>query len=150
VLADRDGAIVGLLEGYAYTTRHDFRDRVLEQLGVLKRPAAEPEAVARYRPKGKASRYYKMGELFLRKKMTGRAAKAFAKATEEDPGYAEAHLGWAEALEADGREDEAAEIRARAAALGGEQSGETSPSQVTAAPAAGGGETGAGSDTAQK
>jgi peroxiredoxin len=150
VLADRDGAIVGLLEGYAYTTRHDFRDRILEQLGGLQRPPAEPEAVAQYRPKGKAARFYQMGELFLRKKMTGRAAKAFAKATEEDPEYAAAHLRWAEALEADGRDDEAAEIRARAIALGGEQAGDTAPSQVTAAPATGDGATGAGNNTAQK
>ncbi len=117
LLADAQGEIRELLEGYAHTTRDDFRDRVLELLGVLeRRPAPAPEA-AGFRPKGKAERYTRMGEILLKREVPHRAVLAFRKAVREDPEYLRAYEGLARAYELLGREQEAAEARARAREL---------------------------------
>ena len=115
VLADGSGRIVALLEGYAYTTRFDFRDRVLELLGVLKRRVAEVKARPAYRPRGKAERYARMGAILLEREMPQRAVPAFRRAIKEDPDYPEAHEGLARAYEMLGKADKAAREAALAA-----------------------------------
>ncbi len=114
-LADGSGRIVALLEGYAYTTRFDFRDRVLELLGVLKPRVAEVKAKPTYRPRGKAERYARMGALLLEREMPQRAVPAFRRAIKEDPDYPEAHEGLARAYELLGKADKAAREAALAA-----------------------------------
>jgi len=118
-LAGPDGVIVELLEGYANMTRHDFRERVLRLLGVL---PPEPEAPAEpvgYQPKGKAVRYAQMGHVLLERGMPSKAERAFRQALEEDPQWPGGHLGLAEVLAAQGKDEEAARARERAAELAG-------------------------------
>ncbi len=117
LLADAQGEIRDLLEGYAHTTRDGFRERVLEVLGVLKRRPAPAQEVAGYRPKGKAERYTRMGEILLEREVPHRAVLAFRKAIREDPGYPRAYEGLARAYDLLGRGQEAAEARARAREL---------------------------------
>jgi Tfp pilus assembly protein PilF/thiol-disulfide isomerase/thioredoxin len=123
VLADPQGQIVELLESYSYMTRFDFRERVLDLLGVLPEEPEEPEAEVGYQPKGKAARYYQMGTLLLKKQQTRRALKAFQGAVKEDPDYADVYLRMAEIFEAEGMADKAAEARTRVAELGAGGSG---------------------------
>ncbi|MDF1552104.1 MAG: redoxin domain-containing protein [Deferrisomatales bacterium] len=118
ILADADGNILDLLEGYSNMTRCDFRDRVLEALGMLQPVVEGSPEVSAYCPVGKAARYFQMGELFLNKKMVGRAVKALRRAVKEDPKYAEAYVHLAAALDLQGEGVAAAEAREQAAALG--------------------------------
>ncbi len=113
VLADRQGKIVELLEGYAYTTRDEFRDRVLEVLGVLA-PKPQVAAPTGYVPKGKAARYVQMGEVLMQRGMPGRAEGVFRQAAAQDPDYAAALRGLAASLGAQGKNGDA-EAAARAA-----------------------------------
>ncbi len=119
VLADAGGTVLELLEGYSNMTRDDFRDRVLEALGVF-HPEQEKQAgeVGAYSPVGTSARYYQMGGLFLHKKMVGRAVKALRRAVQEDPNYTAAYVRLAEALELLGEEAAAAVARQQAATLG--------------------------------
>ncbi len=115
VLADGSGRIVALLEGYAYTTRFDFRDRVLELLGVVRPRVTEAKAKPTYRPRGKAERYARMGAILLEREMPQRAVPAFRRAIKEDPDYPEAHEGLARAYDMLGKADKAAREAALAA-----------------------------------
>jgi len=118
VLADGGGVVLELLDGYSNMTRGAFRERALDALGLLPpavgRAAGEADA---YAPTGTAARYYQMGELFLRKKMVGRAVKAYRQALGEDPNYAAAYLRLAEALDLEGETAAAVEARQQAALL---------------------------------
>lgn len=127
VLADARGRVVALLEGYSHMTRDGFREEVLRVLGVAPEREAPAPVRSGYRPKGKAARYYQMGELLLRKEMPRKAAGVLERAVKEDPGYRDAYLRLAEALEADGRAEDAAAARERAAALAGAQ---TAPAEA--------------------
>ncbi|HSH69834.1 MAG TPA: hypothetical protein VK997_07940, partial [Deferrisomatales bacterium] len=105
--------------------------------------------VSAYCPVGKAARYFQMGELFLNKKMVGRAVKALRRAVKEDPKYAEAYVHLAAALDLQGEGVAAAEAREQAAALGMpprpaaaavlEGHGAEAPDPVPAVDSAGGG-----------
>jgi peroxiredoxin len=118
LLADGEGRVVELVEGYGTIARQEFPDRVLAALGV---EAARPEASAAALPpaQDKAYRYLQMGELFLQRGMEERAEKAFRTAIREDPGYVKAHEALAELLESEGIELEAAEVRSQIAAMAG-------------------------------
>ena len=118
VLADDNGQIVEMLEGYANVTRQDFLDRILEKLGVLPKATEEAKEDGRYRPKGKAARHYQAGLLLREKGMGQRAMEAFRRALKEDPAYADAHKRLAEVLESEGLAQEAKAERARAQELG--------------------------------
>ncbi len=119
VVADGEGKIVALCEGYSTVGRAQFREDVAAALGLGEPKAPKTSAVARARaPKGKAERFVQLGKGFLRKKMDERALENFAKAVEEDPEYPEALTLLAEALAAAGRQEEADAARARLAALG--------------------------------
>jgi tetratricopeptide (TPR) repeat protein len=118
LLADGEGMIVELLEGYSNMTRDGFKERVLDILGVLQHEQEPATGVGGgYLPAGKAARYYQMGELFLGKKMARRAADAYRRAVSEDPNYAAAYLRLAEALDQRGKAGEAAKAREQGAAL---------------------------------
>lgn len=119
ILADGRGMVLELLDGYSNMTRGAFRERALEALGLLQPAVARAAGEAdTYVPAGTAARYYQMGELFLRKKMPGRAVKAYRQALGEDPAYAAAYLRLAEALDLDGETIAAVEARQQAARLG--------------------------------
>jgi Tfp pilus assembly protein PilF len=79
--------------------------------------AAQSSRSREAQPQGNAARYVRMGNLLLKKQMPSQAIDVFQKAVERDPEYREAYLGLAEALEAEGRTDEAEQTRAAAAAL---------------------------------
>ena len=118
VLADADGKVVELMEGYATAARRDLPERVLAALGIA---AEEPATAEATLPpaEGKAYRYLQMGKLFLERGQEGRAEKAFRTAIREDPGYVPAHEALAQALEAQGKEAEAAEIRHQISSMAG-------------------------------
>ncbi|MBE0617544.1 MAG: redoxin domain-containing protein, partial [Proteobacteria bacterium] len=120
VLAGPEGRILELLEGYANMTRDDFRERVLRVLGVLPPEPEERAGPTGYQPRGKAARYVQMGQILLQREMPSKAERAFRQALEEDPQWPEAYRGLAEALEAEGKDEEASLARARAAGLAGE------------------------------
>lgn len=120
VLVDAAGAVVELLPGYSNMTRFDFRERVLEALGVLVPKAKEgPTTSVEYVPKGKAARYCQMGKMLLRKKMPTKAIRAFEKAIAEDPDYVEAYQNLFQALTSAGRTQEAERIQAKIASIEG-------------------------------
>lgn len=88
VLTDSQGKVVYLLPGYPTMLRDEFRENVERLLGIY-----EEEVVVvddRYKPKGKAARYFNMAKLFHKKKMYSRAVKNLEIALTEDPDYAEA------------------------------------------------------------
>ncbi len=131
LLVDAAGTIVDALEGYAHMTRGEFRERVEEALGVRPPPAvAKPEVVG-YVPKGLAERYYRMGRALLERGMAARAEGPLRKAVAEDPEYAAAQEALAEALEAEGKGDEARAVRAK---LAGSGPAEAPPKAASAPP----------------
>lgn len=117
ILTDKDGKIVALLEGYANFTRYDFRDRVLEELGILKKEEAKPIEKPIYQPKGVAARYLNMGRLLMNKKMTKRAVSAFRKSIDQDSEFPDAYLWLSKALEDEGKNEEAEKAKAKAIEL---------------------------------
>ncbi len=118
VLADAGGSILELVQGYATGTRREFPDRVLVALGLeSERPKATTAALPP--AEGKAYRYLKMGELFVKRGMNARAEKSFRMAIEEDPGHVGAHEALAAVLEEEGKDAEAAEIRQKISAMAG-------------------------------
>lgn len=118
VLADAGGKVVELTQGYATAAREELPERVLAALGIA---AEEPASAASALPpaEGKAYRYLQMGKLFLEKGQEGRAEKAFRTAIREDPGYVPAHEALAQALEAQGKDAEASEVRQKISAMAG-------------------------------
>ncbi len=138
VLADGQGKIVELLEGYAYTTRDEFRDRVLEVLGVLA-PKPEVAGPTGYVAKGKAARYVQMGGVLMERGMPGRAEGVFRQAATQDPDYAAAMRGLAAALRAQGKEGDAEEADRAATEIEGKDPSQrdTGPSRPAAAGGAG-------------
>ncbi len=135
LLLDAGGTVVALLEGYSNMTRHDFRERVLKELGVLQEAPPPETAEMAYRPKGKAARYYRMGERFFAKKQSRRAIASLERAVEEDPDYADADEKSAEIYAAEGFAEEAGQARERAADLRAAQGAEGRPAAAGGAPA---------------
>jgi tetratricopeptide (TPR) repeat protein len=120
VLLDAAGTVVALLPGYSQMTRFDFRDRILETLGVLAPKAKEePTASREYVPKGKSARYCQMGKMFLRKRMPNKAISVLESAIAEDPDYIEAYQNLFKALTSVGRMQEAERIRDKITSLEG-------------------------------
>lgn len=131
VLADGEGKIVELLEGYARTTRDEFGDRVREVLGVLSpRPVAA--APAGYAPAGKAARYVQMGEVLMQRGMPGRAEGAFRQALEQDPRYAAAYRGLAASLKAQGQDPKSEEALRSAAEIEAADPSQREPAAASA------------------
>jgi len=118
LLANGEGQVVELVQGYGTIARQEFPDRVLAALGV---ETARPEVAAVALPpaQGKAYRYLQMGEIFLQRGMEARAEKAFRTAIQEDPGYVKAHEALAALLESEGRAAEAADVRSHISAMAG-------------------------------
>jgi len=108
VLANAEGRIVELFEGYPTALRRDLPEMVLKTLGVQEtgpaRVAAEPKG---YQPKGKADRYLQMGIALMKKHRPSHAVEPLKKALEEDPDYVDAQKALVEALKAAGKDEEA-------------------------------------------
>jgi peroxiredoxin len=118
VLTDASRRVVGLLDGYAYTTRFDLREKILGLIGAGRaetEPA--PSAVAAYRPKGSAAKYLQMGKLYLKKGRHEKARKLFAQAVAEDPHYAGACEALGSLLEWMERHEEAMNVQTQRAQL---------------------------------
>ncbi|NOY45354.1 MAG: redoxin domain-containing protein [Deltaproteobacteria bacterium] len=73
------------------------------------------KAAARTNPR--ALRYVRMGRLLLARKFYPNAEAVFRRAVEADPACQEAYLGLAEALEAQGKTEEAQQVRERAGSV---------------------------------
>ncbi len=130
LLVDGKGTIVEILEGYANTTRPEFRERVLRELGALPPEPEEPVVVEKLCPEGVAARYYEMGHRFLDKKMGHKAIQMLQKAAESDPQCGRTFELLARAYEFEEMPEEAAEARKQAQTLGG---GEAAPDAQAAA-----------------
>jgi len=78
---------------------------------------AEKTEKAAPRPNPRALRYVRMGRLLLARKFYPNAEAVFRRAVEADPACREAYLGLAEALEAQGKTEEAQQVRERAGAV---------------------------------
>jgi peroxiredoxin len=118
VLIDASSRVVALLDGYAYTTRFDFREKVLGLIGASDTEAKPtPSAAASYTPKGGAVKYLQRGKLYLKKGRAEKALRLFARAVAEDPHYAEACEALGSLLERMGRTDEATRVQAELAQL---------------------------------
>lgn len=137
VLADGEGKIVELLEGYARTTRDEFGDRVREVLGVLS-PRPEAAAPTGYAPAGKAARYVQMGEVLMQRGMPGRAEGAFRQAVEQDPRYAAAYRGLAASLKAQGQDSKSEEALRSALEIEAAEPSQKEPATARPAAALGG------------
>ena len=136
LLADGEGKILVLQEGYPTAARLELRDQVLTALGLLEPPPAGEVAVSRERlTDPKIRRKVEMGRLLLQRRRPDRAVKVLEETIAEDPTYAEAYKVLAAVLDALERGTEADAARAKLAEL--EQPLET------AAAAPGGGETAA-------
>lgn len=90
ILLDSSGVAVEVLPGYAPHLRAEFKDRVLQVLGLYVEPVATVIEDEGYKPKGKAARYFMMAKLMLKKGMKTKGVKALRRALEEDPNYEEA------------------------------------------------------------
>ncbi|MHB8763953.1 MAG: TlpA disulfide reductase family protein [Deferrisomatales bacterium] len=118
VLLDAEGVIVELLPSYPDHLRVEFLERILSALGhAPPPPAPPPPAVSTYTPKGKAATHYLTARALLAKGRRGDALAAFRAAIQDDPGYRDAYLALAEALNLSGRQEEAAEILRQAESL---------------------------------
>ncbi|WP_025321739.1 TlpA disulfide reductase family protein [Deferrisoma camini] len=96
----------------------------------------EPEAAKRTEEPAagsnpRALRYVRMGKLLLARKFYPNAEAVFRRAVEADPACREAYLGLAEALEAQGKTEEAQQVRERA---GSAPAAQPSPADAGAAP----------------
>lgn len=92
VLLDSSGVAVEVLPGYAPHLRTEFRDRVLQALGIYVEPAEPVIQDEGYKPKGKAARYFMMAKLLLKKGMKTEGMNALRTALKEDPDYEEAEM----------------------------------------------------------
>lgn len=128
LLADGEGKILLLQEGYPTAARLELRDRVLAALGLLESPPTEAVAVHREQlADPKVRRKVEMGRLLLQRRRPSRAVKVLEQAIAEDPTYAEAYRVLAEVLDALERGAEAEAARAKLADL--EQPLETSAAE---------------------
>ncbi|GEM_PF-814680 len=90
----------------AETTETTGKPEGPEAAGRPERPATGPDP--------RALRYVRMGRLLLARRFYPNAEAVFRRAVEADPACREAYLGLAEALEAQGKTEEAKAVRARA------------------------------------
>ena len=128
LLADGEGKILFLLEGYPTAARLELRDRVLAALGLLEPPPTDAVAVHRAQlADPKVRRKVEMGRLLLKRRRPSRAVKVLEQAIAEDPTYAEAYRVLAEVLDALERGTEAEAARDKLADL--EQPLETSAAE---------------------
>jgi peroxiredoxin len=118
VLINASSRVVALLDGYAYTTRFDFREKVLGLIGATDAKAEPtPPAAASYTPNGAAVKYLQRGQLYLKKGRAEEALRLFARAVAEDPHYAEACEALGRLLERKGRTEEATRVQTQLAQL---------------------------------
>jgi peroxiredoxin len=114
VLADAQGTIIELRQGYPTSARLEFRESILTALGVL---VPAPETDMAVRPEQlvspKVRRKVEMGRLLIQRKRPSRAVEPLEQAVAEDSTYAEAYRLLAEALEQSGRSVEAQAARDR-------------------------------------
>ena len=139
LLADGEGKILVLQEGYPTAARLELRDQVLTALGLLEPPPAGEVAVSRERlTDPKIRRKVEMGRLLLQRRRPDRAVKVLEETIAEDPTYAEAYKVLATVLDALERGTEADAARAKwaeleqpletaAAAPGGETTARSAP-----------------------
>ena len=138
VLADGEGKIFALQQGYPTAARLELKEKVLVALGVMEPPAEELAEVPRERlVDPKVRRQVEMARLLLKKRRPSRAVKVVNQAIEQDPTYAEAYRVLAEVLDALEQPDEATAARARVAELEQPVEAAAAVGQPTAATAEG-------------
>jgi len=118
LLADAEGRIVALQEGYPTAARLDLREQALMALGLREPTPADGIAHADApHTDPKVRRQVEMGRLLLERRRPARAVKVLEQAIQEDPTYPEAYRILAQVLDALGRGAEAAAARDKVAAL---------------------------------
>ncbi|MBI5014028.1 MAG: redoxin family protein [Deltaproteobacteria bacterium] len=123
LLLDASGTVVEVLPSYPELQRVEFLERVLVALGhAAAPPAPSPPVVPGYTPKGKAATRFLTAKALLAKGRRAEALAALRDAIQEDPGYRDAYLALAEALDVSGRQEEAAEVLHQAESLPATQS----------------------------
>ena len=118
LLADGEGRILVVREGYPTAARLELREQILTALGLLKPESMDKVAVSREQlTDPKVRRKVEMGRLLLQRRRPSRAVKVLEEAIEADPTYAEAYRVLAEVLDALERGPEAEVARARVVEL---------------------------------
>lgn len=118
LLADAEGRIVALQEGYPTAARLDLREQVLVALGLREPTPADSLAQADGpHTDPKVRRQVEMGRLLLERRRPARAVTVLEQAIREDPTYPEGYRVLAQVLDALGRGAEAAAARDQVAAL---------------------------------